>query len=136
MLLKPLLIWFAFIPLAAVNAAVRELVLTPLAGEEIALPVSGVVLILLIFAVSYFFLPKTTGTPWGKYWFVGFLWAMLTILFETVLGLSLKKTIHEIISDYDISTGNLWLLIVLSLIFIPRLVLVLRTHRMSQRAER
>lgn len=136
MLFKSVCIWMTFIPLAVVNAGIREFVLTPIAGEEVALTMSGIMLILLIFAVSFFSLPKTDfGSPF-RYWSVGILWAILTMIFETGLGIFLKKPIHEIISNYDISTGNLWLIVVLSLIFIPGLVLVLRTRQGNLRAGR
>ena len=113
MIKKSILIWLSIIPLAILNGGFRDVFLTPLLGESCAQPVSGIILILLIFIVSFIFIPRIgKGTP-KTYWKIGILWVALTIVFETILGLAIGNTLTELLKAYDITTGNLWLLIVI-----------------------
>ena len=113
MLKKSILIWLLIIPLAVLNGGFRETFLTPRLGESYAQPVSGIMLLLLIFIVSFIFIPRIgKGTP-KTYWKIGILWLVLTIVFETILGLAMGNTLTELLKAYDLTTGNLWLLIVL-----------------------
>lgn len=113
MIKKSLLIWLAIIPLAILNGGLREEVLIPLIGEECGLPLSGLLLCLFIFLLSYIFLPKIGKGASRNYWQIGLLWLLLTITFETVFGLFRGNTVSELIKAYDVTTGNLWLLVVI-----------------------
>ncbi|MBK5722864.1 hypothetical protein JGH11_18495 [Dysgonomonas sp. Marseille-P4677] len=113
MIKKSLLIWLAIIPLSILNGALREMVLVPLLGINYALPLSGILLCLLIFILCYVFIPKIGKGTTRSYWKIGLLWIILTILFEFGFGLIMGNTFAELIKAYDITTGNLWLLIVL-----------------------
>jgi hypothetical protein len=110
------------IPLAILNGALRQLVLEPSFGTNIANPISGLILCGLIFIVSIIFIPKLGKGNVVAYIKIGLLWVLLTIIFETVLGLIMGSTFTEIISAYNIITGNLWLIIVLFMGFVPWLV--------------
>ncbi|QQO07744.1 hypothetical protein [Breznakiella homolactica] len=113
MIKKSLLLWLTIIPLAILNGALRQFVLDPLLGMTYAKPVSGLILCALIFFVSFLFIPRL-GKGTGKtYGLMGFVWAFLTVIFETVLGLALGSSFSEIIGAYNITTGNLWLAVVL-----------------------
>lgn len=58
MIQKSIRIWLSFISLAIINAGIREKALTPLIGAEYSLPISGIMLIALIFLVSLVFITK------------------------------------------------------------------------------
>jgi hypothetical protein len=117
-----MLIWLAIVPLAILNGALREGILEPLIGSKIARPLSGVILIILIFIVSFIFLPRLKkGTP-RIYLIIGLLWVLATVVFETALSLFMGMSFNEIIHAYNITTGNLWLLVVLFIGFAPTVV--------------
>lgn len=122
MIKKSVLIWLSIIPLAIINGIFREKVLTPLIGAEYSLPLSGVTLSLLILIISFLFIPKLGRGTFRIYWQIGLLWVVLTLLFETVMGLFIGKTFYEIVNAYDITTGNLWLFVVLFIGCTPQLV--------------
>lgn len=122
MIKKSIFIWFAIIPLAILNGALRENLLNHIIGEKYALPVSGFILCLLIFIVAYIFVPRLGEGSQKNYWSIGVLWFILTIAFETIMGLFLGNTFIEIIRAYDVTSGNLWLVIVLFTAFAPWLV--------------
>ncbi len=113
MIKKSLLIWLAIIPFAILNGGLREKVLIPLIGAEYAFPISGLILCLLIFILCYTFIPRIGKGTTKTYWLIGLLWLLLTITFETVFGLISGNTLPELLKAYDITTGNLWLLVVL-----------------------
>lgn len=122
MLKKSILIWLSIIPLAILNGGLRDAFLTPRLGENWAQPISGIILILLIFIVSFIFIPRIgKGAP-KTYWKIGILWVALTIVFETVLGLAMGNTLTELLRAYDVTTGNIWLLVILFIGIAPWLV--------------
>ena len=113
MIKKSLLIWLAIIPCAILNGAFREAVINPLIGEKYGEPLSGVLLCIILFVVCWFFIPRIGRGTAKIYWKIGLLWVILTILFEFGFGLLTGDTLAELIKAYDITTGNLWSLIVL-----------------------
>ena len=113
MIKKSLLIWLAIIPLAILNGGFRETVINPLIGERHGLIVSSISLCLLIFILCWFCIPRIgTGTA-KMYLIIGLWWMLLTVLFETGFGLLTGDSFAELLKAYDITTGNLWLLVVL-----------------------
>ena len=122
MVKKSILIWLSIIPLAILNGGFREIVLTPRLGENCAQPISGIILIFLLFIVSFIFIPRIgKGLP-KTYWEIGVLWVAMTIVFETILGLAMGDTVMELMKAYDFTTGNLWLFVVLFTGITPWLV--------------
>jgi len=119
MIKKSILIWLAIIPLAILNGGLREMFINPLIGEKYGLPLSGVLLCLTIFILCWFFIPRIGKGTVKTYLIIGFLWIILTVLFETVFGLLEGITFANLIRAYDITTGNIWLLVVLFTGFSP-----------------
>jgi len=113
MIKKSLLIWLAIIPLAILNGGLRQNVLNPMLGEKIGEPLSVVLLCAIIFILCWFFIPRIGRGAAKTYWKIGFLWIILTILFETGFGLLLGYGFAELLKAYDITSGNLWLIVVL-----------------------
>ena len=122
MVKKSILIWLSIIPLAILNGGFREVFLTPRLEESYAQLISGTILLMLLFFVSFIFIPRIgKGNP-KTYWKIGILWVALTIVFETILGIAMGDTLTELLKAYDITTGNLWLLVVLFTGIAPWLV--------------
>jgi len=113
MVKKSILIWLSIIPLAILNGGFREIYLISWIGKSYAQPVSGIILCLLIFTVSLIFIPRIGKGKPKTYWKIGCLWVALTLVFETILGLTMGHTLAELLKAYDITTGNLWLLAVI-----------------------
>ena len=113
MLKKSILIWLSIIPLAILNGGFRETYLISWVGENYAEPISGFILCLLIFIVSLIFIPRLGKGKPKTYWAMGGLWVALTIVVEIIIGLTMGNTMTELLNAYDITTGNLWLLVVL-----------------------
>ena len=101
MLLKSILIWLAIIPMAILNGGLRQRILEPLFGLKIANPISGLILCILIFIISFIFIPRLGIGDIRTYLIMGVLWIFLTIVFETIFGLFMGNTFKEIINAYN-----------------------------------
>ena len=113
MIKKSLFIWLALIPLAFLNGGLREIVINPLVGAGYGQPISCFSLCLLLFVLCWFFIPKIGRGTTKTYLIIGLLWIVMTVLFETCLELLAGNTFAGVLKTYDITTGNLWLLVVL-----------------------
>ena len=118
---KSLIIWFSITPLAILNGALRENLLIPMVGA-FAYPISGILLSLCIFIVSYIFIPRLGTADKQTYVKMGIVWVLATLIFETLLGLIMGNSFAEILEAYNVSTGNLWLFIVIFIGFVPTIV--------------
>lgn len=86
--------------------------LVPLIGSDLALPVSGVSLGVLVFVVSFIFVPRLGPSTQSVYIAVGLFWVVLTLLFEGVFGyFVVGKTWAEIMQVFDVRKGDLFVLV-------------------------
>jgi hypothetical protein len=127
MLSKAIGIWLILVIVAIGNAMIRERLLAPAIGAELALPASGVLLSLFIFVVAFVAVPFFGSTENKAYVFVGILWFALTFAFEFVFGRFVAgKPWHEIVQVFDITRGNLFILALLATLISPWLSARLR----------
>ena len=126
MILKSFFAWLSIIPLAILNGALRDKVLTPWLGPQVALPVSGVLLCMLILLVAVLVLPRLIRGPASLFWQIGGCWMVLTVIFESALGLAGGSSVQQLLAAYDVTTGNLWALVVLFTAIAPWLGAKLR----------
>lgn len=119
-ILKSLLVWVCFIPVAILNGGLREHVLARALGEKWALPLSGIILSACIFLITWFLLPRTVKALSAKDSLrIGICWVFLTIAFEFASGLAGGNTIKELLAAYNPLTGNLWLLVLAATLLSP-----------------
>lgn len=117
-------IWMLIIPLAILNGGLRENVLNKLGS--IALPLSGIILSVCIFVVAFFLIPKLKDCKSIDYVIIGILWFALTNLFDLAMILSEGGSLGDLLSSYNFTTGNLWIVVVLMTLFSPMLVAKLK----------
>lgn len=119
-LLKSFLIWLLFIPLAIVNGMLRDLLIAPTLGDTLGHAISSVSLSLLILGLTVL-LVKQLGvetTPWLL--IVGAFWLVLTVLFEfTFFVQVMGHPLDELLGEYDLFRGRLWLLVLVTTLFAP-----------------
>ena len=122
-ILKSLLVWVCFKPVAILNGGLREHVLARALGEKWALPLSGIILSACIFLITWLLLPRTVKALSSKDSLrIGICWVFLTIAFEFVSGLAGGSTITELLAAYNPLTGNLWLLVLAATLLSPAAV--------------
>ena len=126
-LIEGLAAWAVLPVLALGNAALREIVLVPTLGAAAALPLSGLVLTVLVFAVAGVLhamshQPRTAGDLWG----LGAIWLALTASFEMALIVATGETSTDaLLAALDPSGGNLFALVLVATFLAPRLVATL-----------
>jgi hypothetical protein len=104
--------WVGGSVLGIVNGAVRELVYKDRVGESTANRISVATLVLLLGA--YFSaLQRRWPLPSRRAALeVGVAWALLTVVFEFTFGHWVdKKSWEELAENYDVSEGNLWIVV-------------------------
>jgi hypothetical protein len=118
--LKCAAIWASFIPIAILNGLLREKCLVPLLGHRLALPLSGISAAAIFFLLVFFSLPWLGPLKPYQYRLIGLAWLAMTVLFEFLFGrLVAHKSWVQLLQAYDISTGNLWLLMLLVIAVSP-----------------
>lgn len=120
--IRSLLVWLCFIPVAILNGGLRQYVLDRWLGEVGANALSGVLLSLFILLISGLLLPRIAKYNRKESYQIGIVWMLLTIGFEFTFGLTSGISFQELLSAYNPMTGNLWLLVVVTTFGAPRLI--------------
>ena len=110
-IIKSLPTWLMIIPLAVLNGALRDFALHPLL-DRYALPASGVLLSGMILPLTWLCVPRFVRGGSRQLVLVGVVWAVLAVIFECLLGIALNRQWVDLAAAYDVSSGNLWLLVV------------------------
>lgn len=119
MQLKQLLLWLPMILLAFGNATLRELVFVRHFSEFRAHQYSTITLIVLCALYIWLVLPFLSLQSGRQALLVGFVWVLLTIVFEFSLGRLTGKSWAFLLRDYNLMEGRLWLLFIASLFVFP-----------------
>jgi hypothetical protein len=119
--------WFVLLLIALVNATIRETTykpwLTPYIGMW-AHQISSVIGIAAFYGAIYYFLKKSKDKYSRRDLIgVGAMWMTMTILFECFMNFYFRKlSISEVIQTYYFWRGELWIIVLLSLIVSPQIV--------------
>ncbi len=125
--LMAFLIWVFIIPLAILNAGLRENVLVKLGA--VALPLSGVILSCCIFGMAFFTIPKIKNCEKKDYFIFGIMWFILTNLFDLISYIMDGGGFIDLLKSYNIFTGNTWLIVVLTALISPVAVIKIRKKK-------
>ena len=120
--IRSLLVWLCFIPVAILNGGLRQYVLVRWFDEVGANALSGVLLSLFILLITWLLLPRIVRYNQKESYRIGIVWMLLTIGFEFIFGLTGGISFRELLSAYNPMSGNLWLLVVVTTFGAPRLV--------------
>jgi hypothetical protein len=121
--LKASVIWVVIALLAIANGLVRETVLVSTLGPSIALPVSGMLLSLIVFIVTYLSFPLFAKNKSLTYFLIGLQWVLMTLLFEFLFGhYVVGRSWSDIIQVFNIMKGNLFIIVLIVSLFSPLLV--------------
>lgn len=113
-------VWGLMVGAAIFNGSLREYLLNPWLGEGVALPLSGVTLSLLILLCVRLAAPWLAVTTWQQRLLLGVFWVSLTLTFEYLFGhFVLSRSWAEINGVFDLSGGNLFLLVLLATLLAP-----------------
>ena len=118
---RALVIWFGLLLLASVNGFIREAVLIPQLGAAPGRAISALLLSVLVLAVSWFTLPWIRPRSIADTWAIGAVWVTLTLSFEFLAGHYLfGHPWPELLADYNVLQGRIWILVLVTVTFAPR----------------
>lgn len=120
--IKILLIWVSIVPIAILNGGLREYVLELFLPDATALALSGIILSGMIFVIVWLLLPRIKNLYEKDCIITSLLWTTFTIFFEISFGLSSGATWNELLQAYNPQTGNLWIVVVLTIFLTPLLI--------------
>jgi hypothetical protein len=123
MTVRAIVIWFALLVAAVVNGAFRVAVLVPRLGDAAGHVVSSLMLCVLIALLSWATIGWVHPSTPAQAVAVGVLWLVLTLVFEFGFGhFVAHKTWPELLADYNLLGGRIWLLVLLTTMASPYLL--------------
>lgn len=118
--LRAAIVWLGIAALAVGNGVLRDLLVAPTLGERIALPLSGILLAGIVVAITWLaFAFLGAGLSRRCYLLIGVQWVCMTLVLDSVLGRLRGQTWLERLQVFDVSAGNLFLLVLLVSLLAP-----------------
>jgi hypothetical protein len=123
-------LWFGLLCIAVANGALRELVYGPTLSELGAHQLSTLTACCAFFLYTWLVgkrWPIVDGTTAMK---IGLMWLLMTVVFETWMVMVLQgKDLQALLHSYDIASGQLWVLVLLTALLSPLAVVKIRQWR-------
>lgn len=117
------LIWFGIAMLAIGNGLLRDTVVAPLLGLSVALPLSGISLSLIVFAVTYLAFDYLGPASAAECLYVGIQWVTMTLAFEFLFGhFVVGKPWSGLLQSFNPASGDLFLLVLVVSLLSPYVV--------------
>ena len=124
--LKSMFIWLLILVVVFASGVLRDFAITPLIGEQISRPLSGLIACIAIIIITYIFLPKLGNGTVVEYIFMGLLWVVMANIFDLSMyfwysGLA-DVPWTDFFKMFDIRTGDLWLIVMVVCFITPIVV--------------
>lgn len=124
------LAWIPMLVIAVANGAVRQLTFGKVMSEPHAHQISTLIGSICIGAFIWFVVRTRPPSSGRQALLVGFVWVLLTVTFESFMGLVLQhRPIGDVLNEYDLSAGRVWSLFLLWLGAAPWVFLRIRRAR-------
>lgn len=125
MYIKHFLLWLPMIAIAFANATLRELVFAKRFSETVSHQLSTLTLILFCSIYIGLVYAQLEIRNAKQALMIGFVWMMMTVIFEFTLGRLTNKSWEYLFQNYNILTGHIWPVFLLALFLLPYLFYVL-----------
>ena len=118
-MLKYVLCWFPMIVIAVMNGVARDLGYKKLTGELAGHQLSTISLIILLGIYIWYVTGRFPFNNSGEAIITGFTWLALTLGFEFGLGLYRGASLNELLGDYNLLKGRIWVLVPIWTVIAP-----------------
>jgi len=121
-------LWFPMVLIAILNGTLRVKILmkyfNELRAHQISV-LSGITLFaIFIWIITGIWLIESSSQAW----MIGFMWLLMTILFEFIFGhYVMKHSWEKLFADYNIFKGRLWFVVLIWVTIAPYLFFYLRS---------
>lgn len=127
MIARALAVWCLLLLLAVVNGGVRDAWLSPALGDTAGRAISSMLLSLLILVATWLTIHWIGPVTAAQAMTVGVVWVALTLAFEFGVGhYGFGKSWAELLADYDLRRGRIWVLVLLATFVAPLLTFTRR----------
>ncbi|MBU4536299.1 MAG: hypothetical protein KKF16_10960 [Euryarchaeota archaeon] len=123
--LQALEVWLVLLLAAIINATIRTRFIQPKIKNELrSHQISSITAIIFFLFIIYLFFRFTTAEyTENQLVNIGFMWMILTIIFEFLFGrFVMKNSFSRLLEDYNLTRGRLWIWVLISLLIGPVLV--------------
>ena len=122
--IRSVITWFLFVPIAIINGFIREKVYKPRIGDLAAHQLSTVFAILAFLTFTYVMLgDRLSEVPTLTALLIGLMWMLMTITFEFGFGYFVEHIRWEILfEDYNLLKGRVWGLMLLTILITPYII--------------
>ncbi|MFV8347986.1 hypothetical protein [Flavobacterium sp. ZB4P13] len=127
-MLKYFLLWFPMVFIAIVNGTARDLWYKKYIDELAARQLSTLSLIIFLGVYMFFVIKRFPPQSVSQSLFVGLIWLVLTLVFEFGLGFYRGNTLSQLLDEYNIMNGHIWLLIPIWIISAPYIFFKILQH--------
>ncbi|WP_026063330.1 hypothetical protein [Pedobacter arcticus] len=118
---KYFLLWFPMIVIAIINGTARDLWYKNHLSELTARQISTFFLIVFLAIYIFLVIKKYPPQSENQSLFVGLFWLILTLGFEFGFGLLRGSSWNQLLDEYNIMKGHIWILIPIWIISAPYL---------------
>jgi hypothetical protein len=119
-MLRAFAIRLVIVLFAVMNGGIRQALISPRTGDTAAHAISTIVLCLAILALCWTTIGWMRPTTTRDAWSIGALWVMLTLAFEFLAGhYVFGSPWHELVADYNIFRGRIWVLVLITAAIAP-----------------
>ena len=125
-LIVSIVAWLAIVPLAIANGALRQSVLAPRLGMSTAQPISGILLMLAIAAVTWLLVGRLGAQSHRTWLIIGAGWVLATLAFEFGMGLVAGRSWPEMLAPYRFVDNDLWPVVLVWVAVAPLTIAALR----------
>jgi hypothetical protein len=120
---RALVVWFAMVPIAIANGAIREIAIVPLAGVTAGHVISTLTLCLAILGLTWLTIGWIRPVSVHDAARVGLWWMALTLAFEFLAGHYLFHTPWDrLVADYNVLEGRVWIFVPITTALAPGLM--------------
>ena len=110
-MLRLVLAWFAMLVIAVANGALRQMTFGKVMSELHAHQLSTLIGSVLIGAFIWFVVRIWPPSSSSQALLIGFVWLLLTVAFETCMGLVIAdQPLSTILHEYNLLAGRVWVL--------------------------
>lgn len=117
--LRAVAIWFVLLIGAFANGTFRELVISPRLGAPTAHAISCFLFSAIILSVAYATVEWIRPASPAEAMIVGLGWMTLTLVFEFGFGMLRGMTWPQMLADYNVMNGRLWVVVLFTTAVAP-----------------
>lgn len=125
-MLTYLLLWFPMLFIAIINGLIRELLFKKFVGNLAAHQLSTITLVLFFAFYIRFVIMRFPPRSSGMALLIGLVWVLMTLCFEFGFGRYRGNSWEQLLQDYNLFKGRLWILIPIWVLLAPYLFYITR----------